>query len=112
MVHTHRVFCVGDVEDDVELAKKLTEHTWTLCTGFRHKGYLYLNDSFGEDGAAEYAIVREKDRVQVESITFGWCKLDQALQYIRDISADVYQECYGTALNVLEGKEHHCHACA
>ncbi len=112
MVHKNRAFGVADIEDDVELAKKLTEQTWTLCTGFRHKGYLYLNDSFSEDGAAEYAIVREKDRIQVESITFGWCDLDKALRYIREISADVYHECYGAVTNSVEGREHSCRACA
>lgn len=80
---------VGNVATAEELAEKLSgdNHTWTLCTGFRHGGFLFLNDSFSEDGAAEWAVVRESDLRQVESITFGWCTEAEALRYIRGVLA-------------------------
>lgn len=87
MMHSRRTFCVCPVETADELAEKLTAHTWTLCTAFRLRDYLFLNDSTGEDGAQEYAVVHAPtDRGparQVESITFGWCDRAKALDYIR-----------------------------
>lgn len=90
MVNNRRVWCVLDVDAPKELAEKLTERTWTLCTGFRHRGYLYLNDSFSENGAQEYGVINEKTGKQVESITFSWCNYDEALAYIKDISEGKY----------------------
>lgn len=85
MIHTNRPFSATEVATAEELAEKLTKHSWTLCTGFRFSGHLFLNDSFSEDGAAEYAVIRESDGVQVESITFGWCSEEQALGYIKQV---------------------------
>jgi len=78
------------VETTEELAEKLTQHTWTLCTGFELAGYLFLNDSTSEDGAQEYAVVRRpsvpgRPFLQVESITFGWCNRQEAQGYIRQV---------------------------
>jgi hypothetical protein len=66
MIHDKRVYNVTTAGSVEELAALLTEHTWTLCTGFELQGYLFLNDSFTEDGAQEYTVV--KDDRQVESI--------------------------------------------
>ena len=60
MLHQKRIFGVGDIEGIEELAEKLTETTWTLCTGFRFQGLLFLNDSFTEDSAQEYAVKPHK----------------------------------------------------
>lgn len=60
---------------------KLTGSTWTLCTGWEHAGLWYLNDSTGEDGAQEYAVVYRG--VQIETITFGWDSEAEALRHIR-----------------------------
>lgn len=67
MLHQHRRFGVITVQSAGELVENLTEHTWTLCTGFSLQGLLFLNDSFSEDGAQEYAVVR--DGRQIESLT-------------------------------------------
>ena len=50
---------VGPIASAEELARKLTESTWTLCTGFYvvgHDEYLFVNDSTHEDGAGEWAL--------------------------------------------------------
>jgi hypothetical protein len=113
MLHRKRCFSVADVASAEELAEKLVEHVWCLCTGFRFGGYLYLNDSLSPDGAQEFAIVRESDRVQVESITFGWCNHDQALRHIENITAGRYHENYGPVANPIEpSTSHRCPACA
>ena len=65
-----------------ELAEKLTKMTWCCCQGFRLGDYLFLNDSTSEDGAQEYAVIHEPSSRQCESITFGWCSHDKALEYI------------------------------
>jgi hypothetical protein len=87
MMFKNRRHYIGDIDTAEQLAEKLTQHSWTLCTGFRYAGFLFLNDSTGEDGAQEYAIVRETDRMQVESITFGWCDQARGLEHIRRLEA-------------------------
>jgi hypothetical protein len=90
MMHARRRFCISAVRDAEQLARMLTEHTWTLCAAFlvaAHPDYLFLNDATHEDGAGEYAVIKGSlvaiRHVQIESITFGWCGFDQALHLIR-----------------------------
>lgn len=88
MFHAKRVWCVSPKETPEEVARLLTQSTWTLCTAIELRGYLFLNDSTSEDGAQEYAVVKRPAGaggrfVQVESITFGWCSYEKALDYIR-----------------------------
>lgn len=87
MLHQHRCWQITDVDDADLLAEMLTERTWTMCTGFRYAGLLFLNDSFGPDGAQEYAIVREGDSVQVESWTCSWMTSDRCAAMIRSLVA-------------------------
>jgi hypothetical protein len=91
MMHGHRRFCVNPVASAEELARMLTERTWTLCSGFfvqGHENYLFLNDSTHEDGAGEYAVILggldAEHRMQIESVTMSWCPVDQGLAYIRN----------------------------
>ncbi len=90
-MHDQRVWSVADAKDAETLAHDL-KHTWTLCTGFRLGGYLFLNDSTSEDAIQEYAVVRERDLVQIESITFGWCSPEKALEYVRDAIAGKFDD--------------------
>lgn len=92
MVHKERTWAVKDVYDPQELVKLLTQYSWTGCTGFRHAGYLYLNDSFAGGGPQEYAVVKEDTGKQVESITFSWCSPERALEFIRRISAGEFDD--------------------
>jgi hypothetical protein len=52
----------------------LIHHSWCLCTGFRvivdGVEILALNDAFSEDGAQEFAILRNGE--QAESLTISW----------------------------------------
>jgi hypothetical protein len=86
-MHENRRFSISDVLQD-ELPNKLVNHSWTCCTGFRCGPFLFLNDATSEDGAQEYAVVREEDGLQVESVTFSWCSLDEAIKIIDRIFAD------------------------
>ena len=91
MFHPDRRFAVTHVEEPEELARMLTQQTWTGCTGFEHAGYLFLNDSTGPDGAQEYAVFRKEAEtsgkfIQIEGVTFGWMGAAEAVQCIRDIA--------------------------
>ena len=83
MVHTKRRYNVAKVDTVADLAEKLKATTWTLYSGFRHEGYLFLNDSFSEDSAQDYAVI--KGGRQIESITFSWCSREEAEQAIQDV---------------------------
>ena len=85
MLNNKRCWCVGEVATPEELADKLTNYTWTLCTGFKIGNYAFLNDSFSEDGAQEYGVINLQTGRQIESITFSWCNYNKALQYIYSI---------------------------
>ena len=89
MMHSNRIWQVTPVDSAEELANRLTNQSWTLCTGFKLRGFLFLNDATCEDGAQEYAVVEKRhndnrDYRQVESITFSWCTEVDALGYIND----------------------------
>lgn len=82
MIHRERVWQVRDLSPE-ELAGELKRHsTWSCCSGFRAAGMLWLNDATSPDGGQEYAVVRESDGRQVESVTVGWCTLDDLQAYI------------------------------
>ena len=115
MIRQSRTFGVGTVETVEELAGKLTETTWTLCTGFRFQRLLFLNDSSSEDAAQEYAVIRESDMCQLESITFSWCDGTRAIAYIKEcleITDDGYFGKLDPPPKVEPTKHHHCGWCA
>ena len=122
-MHRKRRWCCSEVASAEELARMLTERTWTLCSGFYVKGhddYLFLNDATHEDGAAEFSIVHGRigaDRhVQVESITYSWCSYEEALASVRQAIAGAYDaaEFAGTVSPTLETPAEHgrCPFCA
>ncbi len=87
MMHSDRIWCVVPASSAEELARNLTEGTWTCCSAFELGGYLWLNDSTCPDGAQEYAVLKrvgpQGRPIQVESITFSWCSFADALEYIQ-----------------------------
>ncbi len=119
MLYADRRFCVTSEDDAEQLAHKLTARTWTGCTGFRHADYLFLNDSFSSDGAQEFAVFKNPESggrlVQIESITFGWMDVDEALIVIRNIVRGRYDEVMHLVQELaVESPEQHerCPLCA
>ena len=120
MMHERRRFSVSPVKSAHDLARKLTAHTWTLCSGFRLSGYLFLNDATCEDGAQEYAVFREPHGSldlyrQVESITFSWCSYEEALGLIvRSVRGEFDGDSWETPAPHVEDKATHgvCGHCA
>ena len=112
MMHRTRTFKVVDVSPQ-QLAEDLDEHTWTLCIAFRCGPYLWLNDATHEDDAAEFAVVRESDMAQVESITASWCTRENLLNYAKDPGDE--SDWFKTKVtNRIETPEQHgrCELCA
>lgn len=72
MIHKKRRYNVANETDLDKLVGSLTRNSWCLCAGFRIGGLLLLNDAFSEDGAQEYAVIREADGAQLESLTVSW----------------------------------------
>ncbi len=116
MIHRNRIFqIVEGVTDIGSLAESLTQHTWTLCTAFKlvtssdTPPLFFLNDSFSENGAQEYAVIRGGR--QVESITFSWCSRAEAHNHI-DYLVQGGGGDYGAVDARLESAEEHlCPLC-
>ena len=110
MMHRSRRFSVANASA-TELATKLKESTWTLCTGWRCGRFLWLNDSFSEDSAQEYAVIRESDMFQVESITVSWCTRERLYEFL---VAPGYVEVFGKITNPIDESAQHerCALCA
>jgi hypothetical protein len=110
VIHRNRTFTIAHVSSAPELAEKITEHTWTLCTGFRLGDLFFLNDSFSEDGAQEYAVIRA-DR-QIETITFSWTSQDRALELIEWLVNGGTTDMGPFTPLIDDSPEHRCPLCA
>ncbi len=116
MVHERRRFSVADIPTPEELAHNLTHMTWCACNGFRLSSpsgdILFLNDSFSENGAQEFAVARGGR--QIESITFSWCSEARALEFIKQLQAGTLGDDYGPCAPVIESPAVHgrCGLCA
>ena len=113
MLFPRRDHVVFDVESPEILAEKLTQHSWCGCNGFRLRGYLFLNDSTSPDGAQEFAVVRESDMRQIESITFSWCNQDKAREYIERSIAGEFDDVMNSPVdrNTIQSPEAHGRCC-
>lgn len=65
MMHSTRRWVIAPVASIEDLARMLTQRTWTLCSGFYVEGHpetIFLNDATHEDGAAEFGAARRLSR--------------------------------------------------
>lgn len=112
MIHHHRTFAVGVVDNLDELVEKLTDRTWTLCTCFEYQGLLLANDSFSEDGAQEYAVYKEGR--QIESLTVSWMTRESLKEVLEGLLTGVYEELQFSPIQPLRtepASEHTCGLC-
>ena len=112
MIHHHRTFSVGVVDNLDELIEKLTDRTWTLCTCFAYQGLLLANDSFSEDGAQEYVVY--KGGRQIESLTVSWMTRESLREVIQGLLSGAYAELAFRPLQPLHtapASEHSCGLC-
>ena len=113
MIHTKRRYCITTVNTPEELHTWLVDSPMTLCTGFRLRETLWLNDSFSENGAQEYAVIQHGR--QIESITVSWCRPDKLLDFIVDFHEnEVVGVDFGPVAVHIEMPEAHgrCPLCA
>lgn len=87
MINTDRIWAGPRLVVSLEeLAERLSSCTFPICAAFEWPDgkTRLLNDSFSEDGAQEFGVLRllEDRWVQVESITFSWCSKEKALDYL------------------------------
>ena len=117
MFHNDRVCCVTRVDSAEDLARRLTETTWTCCTAFELGEYLWLNDATSADGGQKYAVVRRVgpngNPIQIESTTFSWCDYDEALGHIeRTLRGEDDQNDFAHEVKLsLETPEQHGRCC-
>ena len=113
MIHNDRIFGVEQIPNIETLAHNLFHYTWTECTGYQLDNYLFLNDSFGPDGAQEYAVIRISDGqfIQIESITVSWCYSEPLLEAIlsRAMKSQLLLKSY--QLKIEDAATHQCHYC-
>jgi hypothetical protein len=110
MFFERRQYRVTVVDRAETLAKMLIGTTYDVNTAFQLDGLLFINDSTCEDGAQEYAVVIKRsdtEGIQVESVTFSWCKEYDALKVIQDCLSYVEDKsaapiCQKVPLHILE----------
>jgi hypothetical protein len=112
MIHTTRRFRVAHVADAAELAKKLTQSSWVLCTGFRLGRLLFVNDSFSVSSASEYTVFDETVGTQIESITFGCCDEHTARTLIEALVEGRLRSPFSSPPPRLDHLPGSCHLCA
>jgi len=119
MMHPERTFCIAQKESVEDLARDLYTSQWTLCTGFHCEDHLFLNDSFSEDGAQEYAVFRyagDGDNglwQQVESLTVSWMKSSDEVQvYLREALESSMRIGEPIKLRLEIPGVHRCYLCA
>ena len=109
MIHHHRTFAVGVVDNLDELVEKLTDRTWTLCTCFEYQGLLLANDSFSEDGAQEYAVYKEGR--QIESLTVSWMTRESLKEVLEGLLTGAYEELQFRPIQSLRTEPASGHSC-
>ncbi len=118
MLHRTRIWGVAPCEDIHDLARKLTDQTWTLCAAFQTAGgTIWANDSTNENALQEYAVLRPEGRDwhQVETITVSWCKPAKLREYIRQADEGAFdqQTAFGSISgDRLERRHERCPLCA
>jgi hypothetical protein len=115
MIHTDRAFGITEVSDVKTLANQLFHYTWTGCTGYQLGEYLFLNDSFSEDGKQEFAVLKIDDGelIQIETITISCTKLtERLLELALTIAMDSHLNMGAyNELKLEDISEHQCDIC-
>jgi len=78
-----------DEIDRQELVRILKDYDSTaLNSGFKVEGYLFLNDSAGEECIQEYAVFKHQAGTiykKVESITISWMSKDRFIVFLHHL---------------------------
>mgnify|MGYP001603500485 CR=1 FL=1 len=77
MIHKNRNYRIADVPDLATMAQMLYRNSWCICNGIRASNLTLVNDSFSEDGAQEFVVIR--DGQEIESLTVSWFESEASL---------------------------------
>ena len=66
--------------------------------GFRLAGVLFLNDSFSENGAQEYAVVRGRIEIHDDASTTFELDEDSHLEFLTHVDANTFEGWLGRML--------------
>lgn len=113
MMHDKRTFSIAPQTTPEALADLLTAGTQLLCSGFEVGDLLLLNDSFSENGAQEYAVIRNGR--QIESLTASWMTYERLLGCLEALLTGPYKDFIdmGPATPPLDrSPDHRCPRCA
>ncbi len=119
MMHQRRAHKAATIGGSArELVDYVCRSTWTLCTAFKWRDLVLLNDSTSEDGAMEFTVVRLVGGVAIESesITFDWLNSDDArastADYLEALNAGTKPGIPGTPINLTPHPDGSCRHCA
>lgn len=95
-MHPERCWGVIDVESAASLTADLRLTRYACCSGFRLDGYLFLNDSidYDPDLIQDYAIVRERDLREVDTVAVSECSATFLLEVVTQAIAGDLDESY------------------
>lgn len=120
MMHSKRPHQIATASTPQEIHDKLKRFSWTLCTGFRWKSLLLLNDSTSEDAIQEYGLIklapgREDQGIQIDSLTVSWMKQEEFVAFLEKAEAEEYGTSafsYGPWEARVHGDGRTCSRCA
>jgi hypothetical protein len=112
MIHNKRSFNVSECISLEEVSEALFDYTNVSCQAFKWESLTLFNDSFGVNGAQEYAVY--KAGVQLESLTVSWMEssesLAKTLKKLNENGSDIVMS--RQMPNICKAKEHRCQLCA
>jgi hypothetical protein len=123
VVHKNRRFSIKTVKSIQELANLLYKYvSLTKCSGFKlpapsGRTYYFLNDSFSEDGAQEYAVYEtsreDPNFAYVESVTISWMTKDEFIKWFQNFDSEEKHDVFSHDYLALDIEvPHKCHLCA
>jgi hypothetical protein len=92
VIHHARAFRLTEVYSAEELAGKLTDRDWPLCSGFQLGDYLFLNDTAHADDLQQFAVVKRPETAaahyrQITNVCFAQGAVAENLRSVERILA-------------------------
>lgn len=128
MIFKTRTYGAVKYASAADLAATLNQDhdLWTLCTAMQFGDLLLANDSFGEGGNQEYAVLRVLDATpdavgqilvqQIETLTVSWIDAESMERYLTAFTRPDFAPPFGHSLpfrmSVDYSPAHRCRLCA
>ena len=114
MINTNRVFGVMTIPDIKTLTRKMYHWRYNGCEGYQQNKYLFLNDSFSQAGAQEFAVFRVSDGkfIQIGTMTIPDRSFTE--NHLKNLLVEAKKSMMNLglyALQIEDAAEHQCHLC-